>query len=509
MATEQQEKDKILSKLSSLSLEKLGKLNTIADSILSPMDTELTSVDFSSMIDQVFKPGGLADRYFPEWTDRSSSDFGRFLVELFALFSDKDFFYQNHYSREGFTGLAEQYKSIFHKAFQQGFNPPSLKSAHGDVELLFSPGADEYVPRGAITLGISQVPELVYTNMEFTIPNSTIDASVTVPFVHGRLVQEEGRTFDGQSIFIDTKGISDGSVKLYVGGSEWFQTDNFLQGTPATKHYMVVHDELGKAEILFAKDGLGARPAKGQTYFVEYIIGGGYIGDIGNNVLDIVVDNSTYRNLTSFTQFQMVEGNDMMPLETLRQVVVGKQRHQNRVVTPEDAEYFCKELSFVKKVKTEAFLGFLYIYVLTTDGQPLTPSQRNLVMNKINSNNDDDRKLLLGYNMNALSPIFVPLKIEVDVYLSPNTIKSSALIKAKQTLREILDPLKNAEFGAGFNRSINASLMLQNITGSTNVVFTTVHRLGFPAVVNDISFIRREITDYANSDIIINIKGGI
>lgn len=509
MPTVQQQKDIILARLSTLDLDKLEKLNTISESILSPMDTELTSVDFASMVDQVFKPGGLADRFFPEWTDRSSSDFGRFCVELFALFSDKDFFYQNHYSREGFVGVADQYKSIFHKAFHQGFNPPSLVSARGDIELLYSSGNAEFVPRGAVSIGISQIPELVYTNEAFTIPATTIDASITVPFIHGNVVQEDGRTFDGYSIFVDTKGISNGSMRLFIDGVEWEQVDNFLTGTPATKHFMVVHDEEGKAEILFAKDGLGARPAKGQTYFIEYIVGGGYIGDIGNNVLDLVINNSTNRNLISFTQFNMVGGNDLLPKEILRQTVVGKQRHQNRVVTPEDAEYFCKELTFVKKVKTEAFLGFLFIYVLTTDASPLSPSQRTLIMNKINSSNDDDRKLLLGYNMNALSPTFVPLKIEVDVYLSANTIKSSALIKAEQTMAEILDPLKNAEFGAGFNRSINASLMLQKITGSTNVVFTTVHRLGFPAPVNDIVFIRREITDYANSEITINIKGGI
>lgn len=117
--------------------ETLEKLIVIADSILSPLDTELTSVDYASMLKEVFKPNGLADRYYREWTDRSKSDFGRFLVELFALFSDKNMFYINHFSREGFVGLQNFIIQYFIKHCIK-FNPPSNVASEGDVELIFS-----------------------------------------------------------------------------------------------------------------------------------------------------------------------------------------------------------------------------------------------------------------------------------------------------------------------------------------------------------------------------------
>ena len=166
--------------------ETLEKLIVIADSILSPLDTELTSVDYASMLKEVFKPNGLADRYYPEWTDRSKSDFGRFLVELFALFSDKNMFYINHFSREGFVGVAELYRSIFHQALHQGFNPPSNVASEGDVELVFSPGTTEFVPRGSIVLGIQDMPDLTYINKPFTIPASGIDQNMTIEIMHGK-----------------------------------------------------------------------------------------------------------------------------------------------------------------------------------------------------------------------------------------------------------------------------------------------------------------------------------
>jgi hypothetical protein len=482
--------------------ETLEKLIVIADSILSPLDTELTSVDYASMLKEVFKPNGLADRYYPEWTDRSKSDFGRFLVELFALFSDKNMFYINHFSREGFVGVAELYRSIFHQALHQGFNPPSNVASEGDVELVFSPGTTEFVPRGSIVLGIQDMPDLTYINKPFTIPASVIDQNMTVEFMHGKLRREQV-FFDGHSIVIDTPNIVNKSVDLIIDNVSWTETDNFLLGTIATKHFMVFYDEKGKAEIMFAKDNLGAVPDENQVCVIEYVTGGGYAGDIMDNTVNLVVNSQTTRNLLSYTQFAMVGGNDLQPLENLRQTVIGKARHQNRVVTPEDAEYFCKELTFVEKVFADVFLNYTYIYVLPSGGGNITPAQINLVEAKLLPN------LLMGFNLTVGSPIYVPVTIDIDIYLAPNTIRSGANIVAQQTVEEFLNPLKKGEFGAGVNRSLLINKILQRVKGSQNVTFPTLHRSGTPQPPDDLVFIGQELVDFDNSTININLIGGI
>jgi len=482
--------------------ETLEKLITIADSILSPLDTELTSVDFASMLKEVFKPNGLADRYYPEWTDRSKSDFGRFLVELFALFSDKNMFYINHFSREGFVGVAELYRSIFHKALQQGFNPPSNVSSEGNVELIFSSGTTEFVPRGSIVLGIQDMTDLTYINKSFTIPSSLIDQNITVEFMHGKLRKEQ-IFFDGYSIVLDTPNIVSKSINLTIGNVEWAETDNFLFGNASTKHFMVFYDEKGRAEIMFAKDNLGAVPNENQVCVVEYVTGGGYAGDIMDNTVNLVVNSQTTRNLLSYTQFAMAGGNDLQPMEELRQTVIGKARHQNRVVTPEDAEYFCKELSFVEKVFADVFLNYAYIYILPSGGGDISPAQINLVEAKLLPN------LLMGYNLTVGSPIYIPITISVDIYLAPNTIRGGANIIAQQTIEEFLNPLKNGEFGQGLRRSILINKILQRVRGSQNVTFPTLHRSGYPASPDDLIFIGQELVDYANSDVTINLIGGI
>ena len=136
----------------------LEKLLTIGESILSPMDGELTSVDFAAMVDSVFKADGLADTYFPQWTDRSSSDMGRLLVEIFAIFSDKDFFYINNFSREAFVGTANLYSSLRARALNQGFNPSANVAATGNISMVFSSGEAQTVSRGDIVLGVTDFP---------------------------------------------------------------------------------------------------------------------------------------------------------------------------------------------------------------------------------------------------------------------------------------------------------------------------------------------------------------
>lgn len=499
----------LLSEFNRFPDEDLVKLITIGDSILSPMSTELTSADFSSMVNMVFKDNGLADTHFPEWGDRTKSDFGRLLVELFALFSDKDFFYINHFSREGFLKVAEQYRSIFHKALHQGFNPPSNTASMGNVELIFSAGVEETAPRGAVVLGMDSIPDLVYTSEPFVIPESEIDQNITVVFRHGKLRREQ-IFFDGFSLVIDTPNVVANSIKLKVDGVEWLETDNLILN--AGKKFMAFYDENGRAELYFRSpedatfSNLGTIPAEGGLCDVEFLVGGGYIGDIGSDTLNRINSSQTNRNLNSFTQFEMTGGNSQLGKELLRETVIGKARHQNRIVTPEDAEYFCKELEFVQQVSALSFNNYLYLYVLPTSGGDIDASQKLAVENKVTP------QLLLGYRKAVSSAIFVPITMKIDVYLLPNTVRAGALAVTEQTIDEYLDPLKKGKFGQGVKRSILGSNILRRVGGIQNVTFPVLFR-GIYIISGDapmdLDFLPQELIDLDGSDITINLIGGI
>ena len=77
-------KQSLINNLSKYDVDTLSKLLKYADLILIPDEDLASNVTMQQLVD---KAHNLADIYFPEWTDRSKSDFGEFLVELFALFS--------------------------------------------------------------------------------------------------------------------------------------------------------------------------------------------------------------------------------------------------------------------------------------------------------------------------------------------------------------------------------------------------------------------------------------
>lgn len=496
-------KDEALLAMEQFDLQTLEKLLTIGNSILSPLDTELTSVDFPAMVDQVFKTGGLADTYFPEWTDRGKSDFGRFLVELFALFSDKDFFYQNHYSREAFLGKAELYKSLLHHAINAGLTPPSLAAASGDVDLVFAAGDAYDYARGAIKLGLPQFPSLIFSNDAFSLPTSATTDSKTVTFRHGEVKTLNGY-FDGYSIFLNNTGIVTDSIVLTIDGDTWTEVDTFIDSISSDLHFRVFYNEEGYAEILFGNGTYGKKPDKGLYWEAEFLAGGGTLGNIQQDTLTLVLQNVGDRTLTDFRQFVMTGGNDIWPLERLREQIIGYERSQNRIVTPEDVEHVCKSLTWVLKAYGEAFGNYIYAFVLPSGGTTIDNSQKAEVTALI------EPKLLMGYFVTVASATFTPITLEIDLYLLPKTSKLGANAVAASVIENYLNPQKGGEFGEGVKRSVLSGMILSSVTGSANVVFKKLYRTSEPTTdVVDFVATTSELIDWDNSDITINVIGGI
>lgn len=492
----------LLNNFNMYSDEVLEKLHVIANSILTPMETELTQVDFASMINQVFKENGLAERFYPEWKDRSSSDFGRFLVELFAIFSDKDMFYINHFSRESFATTANLYRSLVLKAEDAGFRVPHNSSATGDVNLIFSRGSKEFVPRGSIVLSVDKVQSLVYVNEEFTIPESSVDTSIMTTFIHGTNRVEQ-IFFDGYSIVIDVPNIVHRSIRLVIDEESWTEVDTFADSLESSKHFMVFTDEQGRAEIMFAAKGYGAIPEKESLCTLGFIVGGGYIGNIESHTLNLISNSQTVRNLQSFEQFTMSGGNDLLPLDTLRYVIVGNARHQNRIVVPEDAEYLSKQLAFVNKVNAEAVLDYVYVYVLPEGSRELGTSQITELEKLLYP------KLLMGYNLAVASPAYVPIIMDITIYLYGTAVRSGSKVVVEQLIDEYLNPHRRGDFGDGVSISNLSSVILQRVPNVQNVVFNKLYRVGDPIDSKDIVFNASELVDIDNSTLTINLIGGI
>ena len=121
-----QTKEQLLQYFAGLDLSLLQKLEKYSKLLIIPDEDLLT---YATMVQMVEKAHSVADSLFPEWTDRSKSDFGEFLVELIALFSEKDFWYLNAFANEGILRKMRSYSNAFSKASSLGYFPTVCTSA--------------------------------------------------------------------------------------------------------------------------------------------------------------------------------------------------------------------------------------------------------------------------------------------------------------------------------------------------------------------------------------------
>jgi hypothetical protein len=500
MATKQE----ILYSLSEYSQETLEKLLVVADSILTPLDIGLVDNDFPSLVDLVFKDGGLADTYFPEWTDRGKADFGRLIIELCALFSDKDFFYINHFANEAFVTTASLYSNLLHHAISNGINVTNNRGASSIFTLTFEAGAETTYPKGSVLIGVDGTDLFTFSNKEeFTIAESTGEITQDVEFIHG-LVKQTAGTYDGRSIVLPDRSVVEKTITLTIDSAPYTEVETFSNNTSTAHTFKAYYNEEGEAEIIFAENSdYGVSPSEGAWYEVSYFIGGGSIGNLPAGTLNNVV-GCPYRQITTFTQPEATGGNDMLSLEALRAQTINRQNHNNRAVTKEDTEAIVRELSFIHNVYVEPVSNYVFVWAVPKSETPLSATEAQEIEDYLN-----DGRLLMGYGVIAAAPSLVTVTLVIDVYVLPNVSASVAQAQADEAIKSYLAPYMQADFGEGVKRGRLSELILRKVTGSQNVVFTECNEgstgTGSP---NDIHVNSSQMIDYLNSNITVNVIGG-
>ena len=147
-------KDSLLQYFKTLDVSVLQRLQKYAQLLIIPDEDLLVNATMSQMVD---KAHSLADALFPTWTDRSKSDFGEFLVELFALYSEKDFWYINALANESILRKMRSYGNAFSKASTMGYKVTLCKGSSADFSVTFSAGELVTYQRGDLVVKVNNM----------------------------------------------------------------------------------------------------------------------------------------------------------------------------------------------------------------------------------------------------------------------------------------------------------------------------------------------------------------
>lgn len=144
-------KQQLIDALSKLDIPLLQRLYNLSSYIVIPEEDQLINVTFEQIVD---KAHTLANTHFPEWTDRSKADFGEFLVELFALFSEQRFWYINAFANEGFVQSSSTFINTYMHALRLGYLPNVLTSAYATFQTTFALGLQKTFLPGELILQV-------------------------------------------------------------------------------------------------------------------------------------------------------------------------------------------------------------------------------------------------------------------------------------------------------------------------------------------------------------------
>lgn len=462
-------KEQLLQYFRTLDISTLEKLQKYSKLLIIPDEDLLVNATMSQM---VAKAHSLADSLFPEWTDRSKSDFGEFLVELFALFSEKDFWYINAFANEGILKKMRSYSNAFSKASSMGYQPITCRGASCIFNVSFEAGEDIRYERGDLTVDVNGIK---FTNDEaFDIPMSADDSILPLLLHEGRHVAED-ITYNGYSVFIRKANIDIHSIIVVIDSINYTQVNNFGYSSSDSTHFMVLPEEDGSCSIYFGSNGFGVQPSIGKSVHVEYRICQGSKGNIEISPVKIN-DSIPDRKATTALMTAASEGGTYA--ETLTSIKEKTPLYFNTkraAINEEVSQDILNNFSFVHKSKV-TIIGREVTYRIIPASGYLEPTSSELAIISEEFHPYIMAGYVGSYTINSYKNLMISAnpsatKIILDVIISagynPETIESSL----RQIMDDITNPLVNADYGGSFTKTDTDILMRSRVPGVQSVTF--------------------------------------
>lgn len=490
-------KEQLLAYFRSLDVNTLEKLQKYSKLLIIPDEDLLVN---ATMIQMVDKAHALADSLFPEWTDRSKSDFGEFLVELFALFSEKDFWYINAFANEGILRKMRSYSNAFSKVSSIGYSPTTCKGATAKFNITFSSGEAVTYQRGDLVI---DVEGLHFTNDEaIVLASSSSDVTLALTLHEGEQIAED-ISFNGYNVFIRKEGVDIDSILLAIDNVQYSRVKTFGLSSKDSTHYAVIPDEDGSCVIYFGSNGMGITPAIGKNVRIEYRICKGELGNHGISVCQ-VNRHLNRRKVLSATMLTFSTGGTFSEsLTSIKEKAPLMFSTKRAAINEKIAEDILGSFSFVNKSLVRVIGRDVIYSIIPNSGYPEPTMDELDVLKK-----EFVPYLMVGYNgvyaknhyKDFLSSANIYAeKIIIEVLILSGYDKVSAESQIRQIFSDLTNPLVEASYGKGFSKVETDIKIRSRISGVQNVVFK-VKASGVEQVLPDIKLSDREIFSTINQD---------
>lgn len=349
-----------------------------------PISVDYTSKDYYVLRDELI--ARVQDR-IPEWTASDPSDFGVALIEAFAYMGDMISYYIDRNANESLITTATQRDSVINIAQTYGYIPAGYRQAFTLLTVSNTSATAVSIPAGTVVSGDIVSGDTVTTVYFTTDSDISVDPQVdetpgteTVSAVEGRyvtIVSDNANTYGeliGTSTGLPNMSFElgevpsvDGTTELYVQDgdiySKWTQVQHLLDNGPTDLVYQVNTDADNNVIILFGDGVSGVIPTIHSEIRVNYMVGGGLIGNVPSDTLvDIVYVPGLSTNETTALQSIItvtnadpaIGGSDPETTNQIRVSAPASLRAANRAVTLQDYADLSLSVSGVGKANASA-----------------------------------------------------------------------------------------------------------------------------------------------------------
>ena len=464
-----QTKDQLIAYFSGLDVSVLQKLQKYSEFILIPDEDSLVNATMSQMVD---KAHSLADALFPEWTDRSKSDFGEFLVELFALFSEKDFWYINAFANENILRKMRSYSNVFSKVSSMGYNPILCKGAKASFLATFAAGDAATYSRGDLVVSVG---DFKFTNDEsFTVDASDTVTTKIIELREGSWVSDDP-TFNGYKVFIRKKNVDIDSINVEINNITYQRVGNFGLSSSSSTHFVVLPEDDGSCAVFFGTEGFGVTPDIGTVVHLDYRLCEGAAGNIPITPA-FVIDSMSEREAVAIGMISSATGgSDAESLVSMKERAPLLFSSNKAIINDKIAKETLESYPFVKQAAVQTVSRNVVFCIIPLSGNP-EPSEEELAYIQENF----IPYVMVGYAASNTTNSYLDIitaadedatDIIIEAVVSPGVNVSTVEATIRQIMQDITNPLVSAKYGVGFSKNNLDLLIRTSITGVQSLSF--------------------------------------
>ena len=313
-----------------------------------------------------------------KWNDFEEDNSGKMLVEAFAYVVDLLLYYLDRQANETYLPTAQERQNIINMCKLIGYTPKSAKSALANIRISLNKVHNSHVilPSGS---QIETSDGLIFETQEDAVIKAG-NLSTNVSAVEGETFEEIIGTSNGeawQEFYLSRSGVIE-ILDATINGNTWKVVESLAEYSYADEVFTAEIDAWRRAEVFFGNGQTGKIPAKSERIIVRYRVGGGIVGNVAPDTINIIRDIATdvKGNKIAVTVTNPDWASGGAEPESLESIKLWAPRFfetQDRCVTQQDYETFATNYGGIAKAKvivddnlrTKGEANVIHVYVLT------------------------------------------------------------------------------------------------------------------------------------------------